>query len=175
MSIILDVDGVLADFIDAFVYKAHDLGVAGFPCCSTTIPYWGVSAQQDQFQQVWNSIKGDIQFWLNIRPLPGTPRNIKPEFYLTSRPVQSVITRTWLTNNGFPSAPVITVSKPEEKIKILRSKKELTLIDDYYITVQQALREDLKAYLFKAPYQLGHDVRELPLITWQEISKLATL
>jgi hypothetical protein len=163
-NLALDVDGVLANFLQGAIDKAHEVGLAdAFPCCWREVKMWNLSTE-GKFLQLMKPFWQDAQFWLELNPLPRAPRKFQPEIYLTARPIESTVTEQWLLNNGFPTAPVVTVSKPDEKLAVLK-ERGLWLIDDHHETVEECLKEGIKAYLFKAPHQAGYDVGHLPIVT----------
>lgn len=161
-NLALDVDGVLANFSDAAIYRAHALGLgAGFPSGWREVRMWNIASRfTEVMQDAWLS----KEFWMGVNPMPNTRRDLVPAMYLTSRPIDSHITEAWLEKHGFQFAPVITVSKPEDKIAVLK-KHSLFLVDDHHLTIESCVKEGIEAYLFKAPYQRGYDVSHLPTVT----------
>ncbi len=157
----LDVDGVLANFSEGLIDEAHRRGLGdAFPSGWRDVRSWEMSPR---FHEVFRAVSISEDFWMNLRPLPFTSREVLPEIYLTSRPIPSRVTVKWLEKNGFPKAEVVTVSRPELKIQVLKDR-DLFLVDDHHLTVQKAIDEKLEAYLFDAPHQRGYDVSHIPKI-----------
>jgi len=164
LNVALDCDGVLANFSDGLIKRANKMGLGEhFPKTWKGVSYWYVS---EHFSKVMKDAWLDPDFWLNLKPLPGAKAlNFTPACYITSRPIKTEVTEKWLEMHGFPKAEVITVSKPEEKLQHMQDRGIDLLIDDYYVTIIQLLDNDLKAVLYKAPYQRGHEeCKTLPTI-----------
>lgn len=162
-SLALDIDGVLANFPEAVIDRAHFLGVGdSFPISWRDVKSWELGTPR--FHDVMRGAWGSVDFWSAINPMPGVIRCVKPGIYLTSRPIPSDVTTSWLSKHGFPESPVVTVQRPEEKIKHLQ-ERGLFLVDDYHETVQKCIDSGIEAYLYKAPYQRSYDVSHLPTVT----------
>lgn len=161
-NLALDIDGVLANFSEAVVDRAYAMGMGeSFPSGWREVRMWDISPR---FQEVMHGVWKDPDFWLSVKPLPNTSRELEPAIYLTSRPIDGLVSSKWLRRNGFPSAEVVTVAKPEDKVAVLK-ERGLFLIDDHYQTVEACIKQEVKAYLFKAPYQRGYDVSHLPSVS----------
>lgn len=161
----LDVDGLLSNFSQAVIERAKVMGMEEyFPKTWEDVSYWDMS---DQFKEVMKDAWTDADFWLNIPPLTSPAKiKFKPYCYITSRHVPSTVTAVWLSANGFPKAPVITVRKPEDKIRYIKEHGIDLFVDDLYSTVRQLREAGFNALLYKAPYQRGHvdDCKDLPTI-----------
>jgi hypothetical protein len=172
MKIGLDIDGVLADFPAAVIHRAHAMGFCEyFPRSSADVSHWGIS---DKFPEVMKDAWNDPLFWLSVPPVWESYGSIpmldslfpsRLKCYITSRPIPTWVTEKWLGHWGFPNADVITVSKPEDKLRHIRERDLDLFVDDYHITVEQLLDAGVIAKLFKAPYQRGHKVDHLPTIS----------
>lgn len=164
--IILDCDGVLADFVSGLLLKAeeHDMH-ADFPTSPSDVKEWNIC---DRFLELFNKVKHDDNFWLGLLPLFNRKLSFQPLCYLTARPCSSSITREWINKVGLPDAEVITVINPLDKIKVLQELKCDLFIDDHIWTVKEARDSGINAYLFKQPYQIGHreeiETYNLPII-----------
>jgi uncharacterized HAD superfamily protein len=166
--IALDIDGVLANFSGGVVDKAKELGIE-FIDCPSKVTHWDM---HPNFSKVMKNYWGDPEFWLNLQPLRSGNLPFVPHVYITSRPIDTEITRQWLIKHGFPSAPVITVKHPKEKLQHIENMGIDILIDDLHHTVREVIESGRTAFLYKAPYQRGHEeeCKGLPTIeTLEEI------
>jgi FMN phosphatase YigB (HAD superfamily) len=161
----LDVDGVLACFSHGVIKRAKELNVSEhFPSTCLEVDSWDMSEMFSYIMQdAWNQPK----FWAELPPLKGAlPLPFTPEVYITSRRIPGEVTKAWLKRNGFPEAPVITVSNPAEKLRHVLDLDIDIFVDDLYSTVREMRQAGVNALLFKAPYQVGHeeDCKGLPTI-----------
>lgn len=172
MRIVFDIDGVLADFPKAFIEAAQRLGYGEhFPDCATKVSTYNICASGDRevFSKVWKQVLEDDKFWLSIPAFPGAAyelykHGIRPDLYLTSRPVGSLTSAYWLKLNNFPEATVITVKDAKDKINYLEEGD--IFVDDLVSTVRQVKNsgKGVHALLWKAPYQVSEDTRDLTVI-----------
>lgn len=123
----LDVDGVLADFGPHFLKHMHKEGHISDPYTPAT------SWDDPRFRENFYRIAKDEKFWLGIPPiLPGNVIDYPIAAYITARPIHSQVTKTWLTQNGFPEARVITTGVMGSKIDALRMHDIQVFVDDAY-------------------------------------------
>jgi uncharacterized HAD superfamily protein len=149
----LDVDGVLSNFSAGVIKLAKEKGFAKhFPECCHDVTSWDMS---EEFSEVMSDAWRDEKFWLELPALTDSVP-FTPYCYITSRRVPSEVTAQWLKNNGFPEAPVITVSNPSEKIHWIEEHKLDLFVDDLYSTVRELRDAGYNSVLFEAPYQVGH-------------------
>jgi hypothetical protein len=167
MNIGLDIDGVLANFPQAVIETAVEMGMADkFPARWQDVDCWYIANGNcaETFNQVWKHIKNDVQFWLKLKPFPyGVPLDFIPTRYVTSRPIDSWVTQQWLDVNRFPKAELITVSQPLDKLEHMDGLD--MFIDDHWETVRHLRENGVNAVLYKAPYQRGHDCSGLPIVS----------
>ncbi len=165
-KIALDIDGVLADFSQGVIDRAKKMRMSEhFPANSSEVDCWDMC---DKFQEVMKDAWRDEEFWLGLNPIrTSRPVPFTPIAYITSRPVSSSVTAEWLLKNRFPIAPVITVSRPEEKLEHLKELGVKIFVDDLHGTVRQVREAGINAILFEAPYQRGHieECKNLPMIS----------
>lgn len=166
----LDVDGVLANFSEAFIKKGRQMGIQ---CCLPkdwkVVDKWMFPCA-DHFKEVWDTaVEHSYNFWLGIPPLPKAVKYFKqktaftPELYITKRPCPSWVTRKWIRANEFPDAEVITVNDPADKLIIVKERCD-AYVDDLPSTVRQMLDAGVNAYLYAAPFHTGENIDGLPLI-----------
>lgn len=138
MRIGLDIDGVLAGYIDGILERARLKGVPHlFPA---TRMEWTSHHAGDQlmYEQIWAEIKDDPSFWLGLRPLV-RPEEIPFEvaLYCTARPAPTRVSKAWLDGHGFPSAKVVTVPYGQSKVVPLAEHGIDHFIDDNVTNYQQ--------------------------------------
>ena len=142
LKIGLDIDGVIANFQLAW----HEL-------------YPEISAEPNDYdsdKNIYNRITemshaGTLNdFYLNIKPLIN-PNEIcfDIECYITSRPVDSEITKQWLRLHGFPNKPVFTTLMGTSKVDIAKQIDIDVFIDDYYINFNELNNAGILCYLYK--------------------------
>lgn len=152
----LDVDGVLACFSHGVIKRAKQLNVSEhFPENCLDVDSWDMS---EMFSYVMQDAWKQEKFWLDLPPLDGAlPLPFEPYVYITSRRVPALVTKRWLDKNGFPDAPVISVTNPTEKLEHAKNLKLDIFVDDLHSTVKEMREAGINALLFKAPYQRGHE------------------
>jgi uncharacterized HAD superfamily protein len=170
----LDIDGVIANFTQATIERAKELGLSNQYIKSwEDVTYWDVSPI---FSQIMKDAWLDPSFWLGLEPMPGClPLPVKPCCYITARPIDSKVTKQWLKKHNFPNAKVISVKTPEEKLAHIKNEKLDVFVDDLFSTVKQLRDANINAVLYKAPYQVGHveECKGLPTIsTLSEITDI---
>jgi len=155
---ILDIDGVLADFTKSFFQRASDLGLKDiFPSGDEEYVYLNCGVPKKHFKIVWDSVKDDEDFWLNIEVIPGTLESLtfKPFAYITHRPIANEISIAWLHKNKFPNSQEChTVSDPKHKVKLALKLGAKRIIDDLPNTCKDFIDAGLDAFLFDRPHNL---------------------
>lgn len=166
----LDVDGVLANFLQGFIDAGSELGIQ---CCLPKdwkkVDRWMFPCV-DHFKAIWDAkCEHSYKFWLNLQPLPAAVKYfnsknaITPELYITKRPCPSFITRKWLRSVEFPDAEVVTVSDPKNKLEIVQERCDV-YVDDLPSTVRQMREAGVNALLYSAPFHKGENIEGLPII-----------
>lgn len=157
-----DVDGVLANFIRAFLCRAKELGYADrFPAHWTRWKAW-LPCDVGDFLLVWRTIENDPEFWLGIEPLDDAYLGDLPvACYCTARPVPSEVTAAWLHMHasayGFPAAPVYTVGPKESKLETLQRAGVTLFIDDKLETWQELNEGGIRCLLRDAMHNRRHE------------------
>lgn len=177
MRIGLDIDGVLANFVQGILDIGHERGLSHFPKSWLDVDTWFIC---DGFVDVMKEHSYSADFWLGLKPLPySLPLDFTPDCYITARPIQSSVTQEWLDKYGFPKALLITVDNPQDKLAHIKERNLDLFVDDHYETIPQLRAAGVNAVLYHAPYQRGHDVADLPTMknlsevmngTWGTIS-----
>jgi hypothetical protein len=164
----LDVDGVLACFTCGVLKRAKEMGLEkDFAANCNEVNYWDMS---DSFSTVMKDAWLDPQFWLALPNRLDPLLPFLPHCYITSRPIDTAVTKQWLDSVGFPEAPIITVKNPVDKIQHIKDLELDVFVDDHYVTVTEGRKHGLNMLLWKAPYQVGHQEEccNLPTITTME-------
>ena len=99
------------------------------------------------------------EFYMNLQPKCNpTDIHFEPHCYITSRPVDTKITQSWLKKHGFPLRPVITVGLGESKIEAIKKAGVEVFIDDRYDNFEELNRNGICCFLFDAPHNRRYDV-----------------
>lgn len=141
----LDIDEVLADFVGGMMKK--------FPEMDKRPIYWNDPHIAQNFPEVLE----DDSFWLGldakIKELP-----FEPHCFITSRPCSTEITKRWLSNKGFPVAPIYTVGVNGSKVETAKEAGVDIFIDDSYKNFVELNRAGIFTYLFTADHNKRYDV-----------------
>lgn len=174
MTIISDIDGVLASFESAwrpFLNKLSGKDIKDPPGWVPDIWDWDVRDYgRETVSGAWKLIAHDDKFWTTLKPLPGAYEALRQldrlagshqVYFLTSRIGKGVQKQTckWLYDNGCNFPNVLIVSKWQDKIAILDALKADFFADDKLETMQawhsHAYRNGIKipnSYLIDTPY-----------------------
>lgn len=98
-------------------------------------------------------------FYLSL-PAKCRPEEIpfEPHCYVTSRPIDTEITKKWLEKNGFPLRPVLTVPVGTSKIEAIRKAGVEIFVDDRFENYEELNRNGLCCFLFDAPHNQRYNV-----------------
>lgn len=152
MKTALDIDGVLADFNARIIETAKEMGLGKhFPARAAWCKTWYYS---DKFSEVWDAIKGDVQWWLSIEPFPGARESIKfpVDAYVTARPIPCKFTAAWLQHYEFPIANVLTVEPDTSKVAALKHLGIELYVDDRPDNFHEILAAGITCLLFDRPW-----------------------
>lgn len=154
----LDIDEVLADFVGTMVDK--------FPDQKKRAIFWNDPYLLDNFEKV----KDDKDFWLSIKPLID-PNELpfEPFCYITSRPISSELSAKWLKMNGFPKAPVYTVTENRSKVDIAKEVGLDIFVDDNYKNFVSLNKAGICCFLFDAPHNQRYNVGHKRIKTLKDI------
>ena len=145
----LDIDEVICDWVGAWV------------------KYWGMSVPSSWFFD-YDIVKrfdemregGTLnQFYLDLKPkISPTDIPFEPHVYVTSRPIPTSVTQTWLEIHGFPLRPVITVGVGESKVEAIKKAGVDIFVDDRYENFEELNRNCICCFLMDAPHNQRYDV-----------------
>lgn len=154
MTPAIDIDGVLANFQQHFLNKAHEMGYLDFPNHWTQWESWHIPEMRDEFNTVFEAIENDSNWWLDIPPYDDAYLTCAPEIYLTARPIESMHSRAWLNEFGFPDAPVKTVVTSSQKPDVMKAYDIDVLLDDRpktFLMINNS-NKDMTCCLMDRPY-----------------------
>lgn len=142
----LDIDEVLANFIGAYCEKYN----LELPHC------WNFDYE---FKERLNVLRTDKDFWLSLKPLiKPSDLPFEPSAYITARPVPNEWTMQWLSDNGFPVAPVITVEFGSEKIEHIKKLGLDWFVDDNFNTFKEMTNDGICCFLMDAKHNQRYEV-----------------
>lgn len=147
----LDIDEVLCDWIGGWCEKY------GY-----TIPEsWHFSySNKEHFDSLIES--GELEeFYMNLNAkVKPNELNFEPECYITSRSIDTEITKRWLLKNGFPARPVITLGYGVSKVQACKDAGLDIFVDDNYRNFKELTDAGIFCYLMDAKhnkrYSVGH-------------------
>lgn len=159
-GVVLDIDGVIADFSRAFQERAVEMGLTDEVRLAH---HWHFPFDDSK---VWNDIEeseGIESFYLDgIEPrFNGDKLPVEPVAYLTHRPCSTTTTERWLFRHDFPYAPVHTVedSKVEAANRIAEdTDRPLTFVDDKFSNFRDLNAAGHHCLLYDRPMNRKHDV-----------------
>lgn len=160
----IDVDGVLADFITAFMVEANALFNIPVVSMFTDWNYGGTGITEAQADAVWEKLKNTSNWWLReVDMLPETDGLSELDkkalcYFITSRgptvgdPVEKQ-TAQWLRANfGLFTPTVIVMDLPSQKVPLAKALTLDYFIDDKPSTCKQMANAGLKSYVKDALY-----------------------
>lgn len=153
----LDIDGVLANFAQAFIERAKAMGVGEhFPAHWTLWDRWMYGGEH--FSVVWEAITHDHSFWLDdIKSFDDAYVHFDVQGYITHRPVPTEVSRAWLNRHGFPDAPVITVTGKGSKVQAARDLGIDVFVDDKYDNFVELNDAGILCLLYDRPHNRRED------------------
>lgn len=163
----VDVDGVLADFNTSFIERIVAVtGVDLFPPRPFDIPLWhypehyGYSVKD--MNNVWDSVRADPTFWVNLPPYPDTGKSLvylsglrrNHDIYFVTARVGvrcKLQTERWLRKHGFDDATVLITG---HKGVIAGALGFGAYIDDNLVNVASMVeqRRPCQTYLLVRPW-----------------------
>ncbi len=147
----LDIDEVICDWVEPWC-KEHNIEVP-----TSWYFQWNIS----ELFKKWNETGELAEFYSELPPkAPASILPFEPICYISHRPVDVDITKTWLEKHGFPLKPVIHVTSREDKVKIALENKLDIFVDDSYETFCAMNKAGICCYLMDAKHNqrwnVGH-------------------
>lgn len=143
----LDIDDIICDWISPWCNKYDH-----------PIPEnWNFSYKNgDRFKSLGEELD---KFYLNL-PRKIDPKDIpfEPHCYITSRSVPVELTKQWIENSGFPTAPVYSVGFGVSKVQVAKESGIDIFVDDRYENFVELNKAGICTYLLDAPHNRRYDV-----------------
>lgn len=145
----LDIDEVLCDFVGGW----NKLYNCGIPTA------WSFDWEMGK---KFSDMKADgslDEFYLNLEPKID-PKSLpfEPHCYVTSRPVDTEVTKKWLDKHGFPLSKVITIPINTSKVEVLKASGVDIFVDDRYENYQELNQNGICCFLWDAPHNQRYNV-----------------
>lgn len=139
-TIALDVDGVVCNWWGGIIATGQAMGLRDeLPLHPNWVTKWMGSGTA--FYKVWDAIKTDREWWMNLKPIKGAGDSINfhVDFYITSRPIPPQWTLDWLNKNGFgqPDTKVRGTIQGENKLDVMIREGVDALVDDKPDTLEK--------------------------------------
>jgi hypothetical protein len=152
-KIALDIDGVLADFSKSFRQRIEAAGMSPGPFDEQVHWKFPYSAHKE----LWEKLKKDKDFWLNLEPVCDPKLPFEPVAYVTFREIPTEWTEEWLAKHGFPCEKVYSISGGSKSDAIRESGADI-FVDDCYETFVNLNKEGVTTFLFDKPYNSKYSV-----------------
>lgn len=149
----LDLDGVLADFMGAYLKR--------FPPEDNSVID----------QRCKTELKRDREFWETLPKL--REPDFKPTLYCTKRVNPKTYTKRWLISNDFKSAPIYQLTdSSENKSDYIKGLVDV-FIDDMPENVEELLTAGIPCLLMDSPYNQNYSKPSLRIysLELQEITE----
>lgn len=166
--VICDVDGVLAEWTEAFTALAATMGMGNRIITTHDAKYWddlgGLNA--GQIDSVWRHIKESTGFWRGLKPLASKEeferiQNLRYQrdvYFVTSRVGVNVKVQTeeWLIERGIYDPTVVISAKKGEIAVGLDARWAIDDKASNAVFIKHASPETA-SYLLSRPYNAGFD------------------
>jgi hypothetical protein len=158
----LDIDGVLANFIEGFLEKGRALGLGEqLPPHWTRWTDWN-PVPEAVFGQIWSKVEEDFHWWMRLGAYDDAYVGYPVAGYVTSRPVPSEISGDWLQSHGFPPAPITTVGPGQSKAEAVEEMGLDVFVDDREKNVKELSRDSsAEVFVLDRPWNQGAQARRI--------------
>lgn len=155
----LDIDGVLAEFSDAFLVN--------FGLSRDEPNHWNDPRFRNETR--WKEIENNENFWMGIDIIKCPETLIfEPTVYCTARSIPTSWTQKWLNNKGYPVAPVISVGRSTSKVDALRGKVDI-FVDDHYDNFVELNNAGIYTLLMSRKHNEKYDVGDMRIHDLDEL------
>jgi uncharacterized HAD superfamily protein len=145
----LDIDEVLCDWVKGWTEK---FGYA------QPINWHFSYENKKHFEELQTSLELE-EFYLSLpRKVEPIELPFEPHCYITSRSIDVEITKRWLQNNGFPTAPVYSVGFGESKVQVAIDARIDIFVDDSFTNFVELNNAGICTFLMDAPHNQKYDV-----------------
>ena len=171
---IVDVDGVLANFTQGFTLQMRRL-VPQAPVTAGPWEadewdfreyYWPEIEDRSQLDSLieaaWTEVHDSNVFWYQLPPLWSsheveTLRNLRPALFMTRREGRDVFDQTyrWFLKYGIMEPMIMRVRSGEEKYELAKPLGQTVLIDDSPKNCQEAAEAGMYVVMLDYPYNRG--------------------
>lgn len=149
VRIALDIDEVICNFVGRWCEKYR----------LETPTAWAFDTDINEKFEAMRSEGVLDEFYLELDKLIAAEEiPFEPHCYITSRPVDSLITSKWLSKHGFPAKPVYTVKLGETKVDIALREKIDIFVDDSFDNFKSLNNAGVCCFLFDAPHNRRYNV-----------------
>lgn len=147
-KIALDVDNVICDWTKAW---GEEFNLCPRPDC------WHFSYDNGKR---FGMPKEDLEAFYRKIPRQIDPKDLpfEPHCYVTARSIDEELTKKWIEDNGFPTAPVYTVPFGASKVDIVKKSGADMVIDDSYANFVELNNAGICCLLYDAPHNRRYDV-----------------
>lgn len=137
----LDIDEVLCDFVTGYCEKTNLDLPENWSFDNTMMAKFSDWGKTEELNNFYKALKPLI----NNCDIP-----FEPICYITNRPVDTELTKTWLQKHNFALKPVFTTTSREEKVKLALEQKLDYFIDDSYDTFVKMNQAGICCFLMDA-------------------------
>ena len=157
----LDIDEVLCDFLTPWMKK--------FKIKDVPQTWFFDHKIKERFEELKK--EGELDnFFLNLKPKV-QPQDIpfEPHCYITSRPVDSEISRQWLEKNGFPMRPVYTIAVNQTKVEVAKEAGVEWFVDDGYHNFIELNKAGICCFLWDCEANRKYEVGYKRITSFKEL------
>lgn len=169
-KIALDIDGVLANFYEAFVKEATARGIGTPDAMYENQFHWNLLYSHHPLWEIIHKDEEAVEdFFVNkVQPFP-VEVPFEPTCYITARKIDSRITQRWLEKHNFPCVPVYSTNE-QSKVDILVKNQIDIFVDDAFHNFVDINNSGLTfCYLMDAPYNRKYDVGHMRIYKLSDI------
>lgn len=156
----LDIDEVICNWVEGWCEKHN------YPIPSN----WRFSYDNKRHFEELHT-RGELEeFYLNL-PKKMEPEDIpfEPHCYITARSIDPEITKQWLVNNGFPTAPVYSVGFGQSKVDVAREAGVEIFVDDSFDNFVELNNAGICTFLWDAKHNQRYNVGARRIKSLKEI------
>ncbi len=156
----VDVDDVLASFIDAWCEKFN----------VEKPKFWNFDRNMSKKFKKMDENNELFDFYLGLKPnINPDLMPFEPHCYITSRPVPTEVTERWIDDNGFPQSPVYTVPLGESKVEAAKASGVDVFVDDSYRNFKELNENGITCFLYDRPHNQRYDVGYMRIKTLNDL------